>query len=144
MEEQLISFETAKLSKEKGFNVTHQGVYNKQGQYLSYCILNNSTLPERDGLRNDLLECTAPTQSLLQRWLREVYHIHINPSFNLGVKEFGGWALNCTLMDHSAHALMCKVSKRFEDIYFNEEIEIFTYENALEIGLQEALKLITI
>lgn len=64
MEEQLISSETAKLAKDKGFNLkepcTCGGFPN--------CIC--------DAVRIDNY-IYKPTQSLLQKWLREIYNIHI-------------------------------------------------------------------
>ena len=75
MKESIISFETAKLAKEKGFphrdSITHKA-YNVNGELGNifkfdkpYTIL-------------------APTQVLLQKWLREIHKIHIviNPYQN--------------------------------------------------------------
>ena len=136
MTDQLISFETAKLAKEKGFNEVCKYMYN---------ILNerNREVTNREGyLSETKYWISAPTQSLLQKWLREMHKIYINPSFNLGVKEYGGWTLNCTILDYSAHSLGIEIRHRFEEIYYEEEKTFFSYEEALEIGLQEALKLI--
>ena len=52
MEDTLISFETAKLAKEKGFN-------------FIYII------------DNELTKHSLITQSLLAKWLREVHNIHL-------------------------------------------------------------------
>lgn len=78
----------------------------------------------------------------LQKWFREVHNIDIHPSFNLGIKEYGGWSLCVTPLDYTAHALSVLISNRFEYMHFEEERTFHTYEEALEAGLQETLKLI--
>ena len=79
--------------------------------------------------------CTAPTQSLLQRWLREEHGliISIEPTFTYALTTNVGY-----------YAYVKKVNKEINtleylylDIYFS-----VTYEESLEIGLLEALKLI--
>ena len=80
MHDELVTYEVAKLAKEKGFPQEHD--HNDHSQ--TYCW---------DGLRNIHSLCkwemwysgeynnedmyAAPTQSLLQRWLREEKNIHI-------------------------------------------------------------------
>ena len=116
MEDQLITFETAKLAKEKGFkNGIH---YNGMGEYF-----------------------TNTTQSLLQKWLREVHSIDvvIGPErYKTGVNymvQAQKWDLS---VDEDSHYnFVVKGS-----YWFNDNNEYPTYEDALEKGLQEALKLI--
>ncbi len=93
MIEELISFETAKLAKEKGFNE----------------------------------QCSAPTQSLLQKWLREVHNIHVNVSYGLTFT----FKINGDLKGND-----------YVDYSNIEEYWSRTYEEALEKGLIEGLKLI--
>jgi|DEB19_MinimDraft_2_1074335.scaffolds.fasta_scaffold08923_1 hypothetical protein len=72
----------------------------------------------------------VPTQAILQKWLREKYHIHVTPRES--------YAFDKTL------EYVCTVN----DIYVSHNnpklpINRFpTWEEALEIGLQEGLKLI--
>lgn len=68
----------------------------------------------------------APTQSLLQKWLREKHNIHIGVYYN---KNSCVWDVECWHVDD------------VEPFYYGN-IEFNTYEEALENGLQEALKLI--
>lgn len=118
MKEQLISFETAKLAKEEGFKEGSMSHYEEDGQ-IQHC---------RTSFTNGFMEdgetrFEAPTQSLLQKWLREVHNIHIAilpkilPSNEIKYYCFKG-----------------KMKKDFEDLYD-------TYEEALEIGLYRALEL---
>ena len=118
MEDTLISFQVAKLAKEKGFKLGSgwqiRSLFNiKDGK--TFCEKTIET-PEH--------ACERCSQSLLQKWLREVYNIHIAvlpkilPSNEIKYYCFKG-----------------KIKKDFKGLYN-------TYEEALEKGLQEALKLI--
>ena len=127
MEDTLISFETAKLAKEKGFD-------------FIYII------------DNELTNHSLITQSLLAKWLREVHSIIVDVTldfFDSYTKE--SIKYSPTFYTYSND------KKRFwlYTDYINsdectkkmqEEMPIFqnysTYEEALEIGLYHALKLI--
>lgn len=118
MEEQVISFETAKLAKEKGFNIKTLFAYNLLG------VTNNSFKIYRgkdfDEFSNTF--CFTPTQSLLQKWLREEHNLHIELQYG-------------------------KINKYYYLVFKNDVCEFsscisLNYEEALEIGLLEALKLI--
>lgn len=110
MHEQLISFEGAQLAKEKGFDeITrfHYGVYSEAK--FEYNM-------EQDEEGNTIC---APTQTALQKWLRE----------------------------HKSTRIWCQPSKQGNWIAFIEgtlieESKSPTYEGALEIGIHEALKTI--
>ena len=131
MKEQLITFPTAKLAKEKGFDIKcdHiQCIYSSDGDFDSIYDYVSHTPCEEE------IEFYIPTQSLLQKWLREKHNIslscrpHINNnklsySFSLYIAE--------------------KSNINFNIMTGYEECGSFkTYEEALEKGLQEALKLI--
>ena len=126
MKEELVSFETAKLLKEKGFDEVWCNHI--------YCIGYN-TIPED----NELLECDwrnnvkgqfhlalAPTQSLAQKWLREKHSIHVELYRNA---SGWGWILTTT----NTGSTLLEINN---DIFFD------TYEEALEEGLKESLNLI--
>tara|TARA_R110001606_G_scaffold391495_1_gene559642 strand:+ start:65 stop:349 length:285 start_codon:yes stop_codon:yes gene_type:complete len=93
MKEQLITFETAKLAKEKGF--------------------------ELNGYTNDI---EAPTQSLLQKWLREEHEIHL------------------TVTSISQESWQCHITKIGDSLGKKYFEDFYNYEEALEKGLMEALK----
>ena len=69
--EEICTYEVAKLAKEKGFDVQTFDWYDYTGNY------------HKGFIPHELHECPrykeyyAPTQSLLQRWLREEKNIHI-------------------------------------------------------------------
>jgi len=81
---------------------------------------------EEDGLEDELIWADAPTQSLLQKWLREKYNILLTV---LPWKDHGA-----DVNDKYTFRPMIVKIKTWE--------EFPTYEKALEKGLQEALKLI--
>lgn len=116
MEEQLITFETAKLAKEKGYDIECEKYFNEDGELWAY-------IKWMEDLRDDIP--FIPTQSLLQRWLREEHNIDVwaVPFKNIDDEKAYDFTSDC-------------------DIYSESEIGYSTYEQALEIGLQEALKLI--
>ena len=69
--EEICTYEVAKLAKEKGFDVPTHYAYNENCQkamYMELCLNRNT---------KDSRSISAPTQSLLQRWLREEKNIDI-------------------------------------------------------------------
>ena len=131
MTDQLISFETAKLAKEKEFleptinlyDISNRGIWQDEQLFMG----DKSSYDEK-------IDLFAPTQSLLQRWLREKHGIHIyiktTPSFD----EIQGnkWK--------SSIKYSFKSFKWTTGHYYLGN----TYEEVLEQGLQEALKLIEV
>ena len=81
MEDELVSLETAMLLKEKGFNEPCSYYYENNELYkLGYYhgegtgfVRNNSPIDGR--FLCEEMQCTAPTQSLAQKWLREIHRI---------------------------------------------------------------------
>lgn len=162
MKEQLITFETAKLAKERGFNIPSHSYYFEDGEFKEFEIndtygyygveytvnrtefYNNwndkmKTTKQGDkcfGCDNNpkyLETFSAPIQSLLQKWLREVHNIHINGEVrwnNFNKKEliYEFWIKDMREVKPSTRV--------------HTEPSILSYEEALEKGLQEALKLI--
>ena len=135
MEETLISFETAKSAKDREFDLEckyrYYKVYagstlNKVGHNVGDFVL--STINKNDNSLGVASLAEAPTQALLQRWLREVYNIHlmVEPYYNEEKLLVYGFDL---------------ITERAEEETIIEK-GFKTYEEALEIGLQEALKLI--
>lgn len=120
MEEQLIIFETAKLipnPKNSRWWYPCQWFYvdttTKKGYFMA--------------TRGDLdIDYPRPTQSLLQKWLREIHDIHIGMTFFDAKK----WK------EPLDSYWECRLH------YNNAVVSGSTYEEALEKGLQEALKLI--
>ena len=167
MKEQLISFETAKLAKEKDFNILQHSYYFEDGEFKENSLKgtngyygeeyefnlsefnenwNDKWLTKKTGDRcfgcskqKGYLETfSAPTQSLLQRWLREVHNIYVESYHDLTsdgtkIQFYTSWGF---LQQKD------KNGNRNVNGWYDEYNDWKTYEEALEIGLQEALKLI--
>ena len=141
MKDQLITFETAKLAKEKEFdydmgwdaffydpsrdNQLIHGSERQSPHELDDYSSQTAAQIEYDKWEKQLIG--APTQSLLQKWLRGKHNIHIqvNRYYNNNVfSHYSPW-VDVNSMDMHT---------------FREEYA--TYEQALEKGLGEALNLI--
>lgn len=117
MKDTLISFHTAKRAKKKGFD-TYNDSYTTSGELIPLRLQ-----------AQKIEECVypAPTQSLLQKWLREKHNLHIwilpygsNDQYNVFVNR----GFNLDLVKD------CNLGP------------VNTYEQALEVGLQDALNYI--
>lgn len=130
MKEELIKYNTAKLADEKGFRFGCKYVINEDNEVnssLEYTgnpyFTHEETIKATDN--TEVPHYLCPTQSLLQKWLRDNYNILVYcfPYDN-------GWYYQITTF--------------YDDdciTQFNEGT-IQTYEEALEHGLYESLKLI--
>ncbi len=134
MTEELISFECAKLAKEKGFILLPPSdrkrfdhtlkMYDTKGISIlhTYSSMNKEYV-EKKIHKNELF--LKVSQSLLQRWLREVHNIILLVNYSDKRYFFG--------LTGSIEIIL---SNNGEIQYYNK------YEQALEKGLIEALKLI--
>ena len=147
MEDTYITFETAKLAKEKGFNERGHWFYKVKSEndielygckkkelvgfkgYKPIYYKVNDYHTNKEKLNAKLYRCSAPTQSLLAKWLREKYNLHV--TINVGLPH------NRFIMYYSN---VIKFGKHHKSKFKSEFYK--TYEEAYEIGLQEALKLI--
>jgi hypothetical protein len=126
MQEQLITFETAKLAKLKGFQD------NNQGYYVPMYDGNGVLVKEKLGYQNDWL-IVAPTQSLLQTWLRKIHDLDIM------IKKFigGGTGISEVYIGY-----VYRIHSSESDFSIDTNFVYDTYEYALEAILKIALNLI--
>jgi len=124
MKEEVISFETAKLAKEKGFNENSKGYYNKEGEFIEAALPQGSKFNVGD---DNVF--SAPTQSLLQKWLREELKLSVETVFN-GSESFY-WIIR----------EMYPLGKEFSSVW-DERFGWSTYEEAMDAALLKALNLI--
>lgn len=135
IEEDKVSFETAILLKEIQFNIPVNSFYdlydNPNNTKLSHSSKDNW---------NNYKSLSAPTQSLAQKWLREVYNTRVIIDFET--------------IDDAETAYTYQIcydlpegkGRKKNDCDFYERIYSFnqgggwykTYEEALELGLKEA------
>lgn len=111
MIEELVTLETAKLLKDKGF---------QQRKYL----MDVSTL------HHCYKYLSVPPQSGAQKWLRETKNLHISI-----IRNACGYSYDICKADNGTHIS--------EGIFKgpNDGGEWDTYEEALEAGIQESLKI---
>ena len=74
IQEQYVSFETAKMLKEKGFDELCYMYYPKTGGEVEELSLHELNYERENFIK-------APTQQLTMCWLREVHHLNIEPYF---------------------------------------------------------------
>lgn len=144
MKETLISYDTAVLAKEKGFNEPVYYGYNNEKKLSHEEIWNYSCeggmsldewLHSFNEENYDGYKYSAPTQSLLAKWFRDEHGIHVIPWCNAS-----GWAWELEKVD-GTHISIMDIDDDIEGT--QPESGMFKiYEEALEAGLKEALKLI--
>jgi hypothetical protein len=127
MERQVIGFDNAQLAKEKGFDVETLDFYSLRDRsfYQNKELIFHNHNDESFGPNR----ASAPSQSRLQKWLREKHNIHVLP----------------IITDHPdgyIYSFDIKKGLTRVKLPFNEKHYRDTYEYAMELGLQEALKLI--
>lgn len=133
MSEELIKFETAKLAKEKGFNepcLNYYGYNISVKDEIDKINICTTTNKKESNSFYKSEACSAPTQSLLQKWLRDKHNIEVEPYRTV----------KCT----TGEKYGCQGEKWIDDESSEDLFNIYkdTYEEALETGLFEALKLI--
>lgn len=128
IEESYVSFDTARMLKEAGFDEVCRSAY--------YATGNSAVMHERNSMLSPGY-ISRPTQALAARWLHEVHGIHVSSNIFMDsandadgktVDEWTFWSFD--LFDNSG-----RIIEESDDRYDS-------YEEALEAGLQEAIKLI--
>ncbi len=143
MKEQLISFETAKLAEKKGLPRYLNSSQELTGYNLFRSVefvLEPSSYKVHIEFPSKEEFLYAPTQSLLQKWLREKHNIITESNWCPNVKMFAPLVTN--MLDTPKMFTKQNIKE-----YFGQRDKMFslrqnTYEKALETALQEALKLI--
>ena len=123
MTEEFVTLETAKLMKEKGFNEYCKNVIDIDNILKVTLYRTNSNLPK---------QCfSLPTQSIAQKWLRETKNLHIEI-----YRSAVGYGYAIVKADNGTW-------QEDDDSRGPNDGGLWdTYEEALEAGIQEVLKLI--
>lgn len=160
MREELITLETAKLAKEKGFNEYCYGMesfyliledlweqdHHNGDEFLMYekgKLISSTNRPSHHGVKYQELG-RRPTQSLLQKWLREKHNIHLfisiynrHPALVGEGNEIKYYYVILYHSEYGGYAAITEYPRKTS----NELRKV--YEEVLEEGLFEALKLIS-
>ncbi len=118
MEEELITLDTAKLAKEKGFDLVIHYFFEQEYFNEGYIAHGPRRVSRNWNDLNMRDTISRPKQSLLQKWLRDVHNIFIGVDVNY----------------------IYKIYK--DDELVKEGILYRNYEASLEKGLKSALSLI--
>jgi hypothetical protein len=130
-----VTFKQAKLAKEKGFDIPTKLCFTNEPD--SYPLPFNAG-NDRHVNSKHLEYISAPTQSALQKWLREIHNIDISIIADIIDGERG---YECWIINKDGKEIQPLLSQIIEEKYGTLSYEL-KYEEALEKGLQEALKLI--
>ena len=141
MEDEIVSFETAMLLKEKGFNEPCSYYYEDNELYKLYYyqgdgtgfVRNNSPINEK--ISCEEMQCTAPTQSLAQKWLRDNHNMRVSPSLTSRWKGINYIITIDKVISDSEIEIAFVVDSNSKEIK-----KCKTYEDALEEGLINCLK----
>ena len=133
MKEQIIEFETAKLANEVGFN-------SKEYVRKLYSLPTGREF-HAVGAGYDMdINIEAPTQSLLQKWIRDEFNIHVfcvlhysGSSYIYQIQELGHYF--CPNFSD-------EYKLQYADSPYDTEWERLSYEDMLEQGLVKALQYI--
>lgn len=123
IEEQFVSFDTAKMLKDAGFDVPCFNQYTERGT-IWHC-----DCPENFNKSQCATSC--PTQALAARWLREKHRIALDVAFIPPSVDGDVWQYFVGEMDDMIWEGEYETGRKYA-----------TYEQAMEAGLQEAIKLI--
>ena len=105
MEDRIITYKTAKLAKECGYkNPRLASGYGDNGEHGKMGYIK------------------APTQSLLQKWLRETHNIHVN----VHICKVNGYIYNYMIFEHPELDFGSHDFTSYEDALAIWELQIFT------------------
>lgn len=128
--EQYVTFETARLLKEAGFNCRVKRYFR---------MPDFSSEPKEMSLLNAMninmepMSYSCPTQALAARWLREIHNLHVKCHH---IHEVDKWYYDVTLISHD--------HKTWNTCMEVSGVDFSQYEECFEKGLQDALRLIII
>ena len=122
IEESYVSFDTAKMLKEAGFDVPCNSQYMQNGFRWDAGSSNKVNFNEYETV------FSCPTQALAARWLREVYNVAI---YSLYDDDMEQWFYVVDAFTKNPVINGFQSGSEYDD-----------YESAFEDGLREAIKLI--
>ena len=129
IEESYVSFDTARMLKEAGFEANLKTMYVEE-EKDEWAFWDSGAKRSDYNYFDDTIAC--PTQALAARWLREVHRIVVDSTFIPPLFDGVNWQYFIGNMDDMV----------WEGDFEPSERKYATYEAAFEAGLREAIKLI--
>lgn len=123
--EDYVSFETAKLLKEKGFDGKLPFIYVDTEKSDREVHLTDTLCNYNDGHIKYVI--SAPTLQMEMKWLRNTFHLEIYP-FHDAIQESNDWWYRIEY-----HSKGCSLTKESDAIYK-------TYEKACETAIKYCLE----
>jgi len=120
--EDYVSFETAKLLKEKGFDEDIARVVNEEGE-IDYL---GSFQPSLAYLNHTWYRC--PTIQMAMKWLRDVHNLIISFKFTIH-----GWICDITKIFRDSNGFIVNINHGIDD-------DAFTYYDECEKACDIAIK----
>lgn len=142
MKETLVSYETAELAKEKGFFVRVAfGYLISTKEVIDISKLNNKIKPENPWNFNKLNSViSAPSQSIMTQYLRGI-DIYVSINTITEYRSYSDDPGDVEYVPVHKYRIIKNIDNfKYDVVEWSEAFE--TYEEALEQGLQTALKLI--
>jgi hypothetical protein len=143
--DELISFETAKVAKEKGFRPEKD--WNPE--YVSGYYFDDTAEIKKDPVLTEIQEedwsestkFLAPTQTSLQKWLREKHNLHVSVQLRYKSDSDSRIAWYYDIEAMKVAYLIKDLGYHFEWVDSGTDFHE-TFESALEQGLLKAMELI--
>ena len=132
--EDYVSFEIAKLLKDKGFDIPLNYLYNSYGKKCYATSYNwNQTL-------GDFQDYSCPTLQMTMKWLREAHNIEIAISYGIifdrnTLKQVFKYFWSIV----KVNGLCLEFPMNTPDDVCNKEIEANSYEEAVEAAIKYCL-----
>lgn len=125
--EDYVSFETAKLLKEKGFNAEIDTYYSPECKFKIWCPNGLKSYLDNKGTETLWWKCIAPTLQMAIKWLREVHKIYIEINIRIILGQWSGYDISIYTTDN--------------DGFLNKKIPIILKDNtSYEEACEEAIK----
>lgn len=119
--EDYVSFKTAKLLKDKGFDEATFHDYDEKGtRWFEEVLVNHNS---QGGI-------ACPTLQMAMKWLREVHNYSISICLDSYVEPY----------DNEYYILIRRKKDRFEEISPCEQVYFKTYEEAAEAAIKYCLE----
>jgi len=127
IKEDYVSFETAKLLKEKGFDARCPMIYTADGEMLYTDVKHHNMYAVTNKQLEYYTDIIAPSQAIAIKWLREVHKIFIEISVSIDLN--GEHHYSYSILNRE-----CKyVRKGYTDFDWN-------YEQACETAIKYCLE----
>ena len=123
--EDYVSFETAKLLKDKGFDEETRGYYPIKGDATGHLMFGSEY-----NHNHSQVQISAPTLQMAMKWLREVHNYAISICLDSYVEPY----------DNEYYILIRRRKDRFEEISPCEQAYFKTYEEACEAAIRYCLE----